>query len=90
MEDNFFALGGNSILAMRLNNRINQVLRVKIRLLDIINARTLSELSQAIAQAQGKSFEVIVPFNTVTQNHRCLWFTLGWGTVRSTNPWPIG
>ncbi|MNH77752.1 Linear gramicidin synthase subunit D [compost metagenome] len=67
MEDNFFALGGNSILAMRLNNRINQVLRVKIRLLDIINARTLSELSQAIAQAQGKSFEVIVPFNTVTQ-----------------------
>lgn len=67
MEDNFFALGGNSILAMRLNNRINQVLRVKIRLLDIINARTLGELSQVITQAQGKSFEVIVPFNTVTQ-----------------------
>ncbi|WP_232789950.1 non-ribosomal peptide synthetase [Serratia sp. H1n] len=79
MEDNFFALGGNSILAMRLNNRINQVLRVKIRLLDIINARTLKALSQEIAQAQGKSFDAIVPFNSITEKQQMFMIHPGMG-----------
>ncbi|RKS87532.1 non-ribosomal peptide synthase protein (TIGR01720 family)/amino acid adenylation domain-containing protein [Orbus hercynius] len=62
MQDSFFKLGGNSILAMMLNNRINNTLKIKLRLVDILSVRTIRELATKIATAQ-QQFNPIVEFN---------------------------
>ncbi|AZS50492.1 amino acid adenylation domain-containing protein [Entomomonas moraniae] len=63
MADNFFKLGGNSILAMMLNNRINEAFQIKLRLVDILNTQTIRELAQKIANTQ-QLFNPVVSLNT--------------------------
>ncbi|WP_392563802.1 amino acid adenylation domain-containing protein [Orbus wheelerorum] len=62
MMDNFFKLGGNSILAMMLNNRINEAFQIKLRLVDVLSSETIKELATKIAD-QKQSFNPIVPLN---------------------------
>ena len=59
MQDSFFRLGGNSILAMMLNNRINDAFKVKMRLVDILSVNTIRELAKKISTAK-QQFNPIV------------------------------
>lgn len=62
MQDNFFRIGGNSILAMMLNNKINEAFQIKLRLIDILSTQTIRELAIKIASTQ-QSFNPIVFLN---------------------------
>ncbi|MGV9677291.1 condensation domain-containing protein [Nocardia sp. NPDC003482] len=48
LEDNFFALGGHSLMAIRLIARIHETLGVEIELGDIFDAPTVAELTPRI------------------------------------------
>ena len=62
MQDNFFKIGGNSILAMMLNNKINEAFQIKLRLIDILNTQTIRELAIKITNAK-QAFNPIVSLN---------------------------
>ncbi|PSR79071.1 putative hybrid NRPS/PKS enzyme [Coniella lustricola] len=44
----FFSVGGNSLLAVRLQARIRRVFSVAVRLLELLEANTLAEMAQLI------------------------------------------
>lgn len=50
IEDDFFRLGGNSILAMKLVHRINNVLGKNIRISEIFNNRTVNQLMKLLSE----------------------------------------
>jgi amino acid adenylation domain-containing protein len=52
-EDNFFDLGGHSLIAMRLIGRIRAVLGMDLRLADIFNASTIAEMAMQFTHAAG-------------------------------------
>lgn len=52
VHDNFFELGGHSLLATQLNARISSRLQVDISLATVLQAPTVAELAQIIADAQ--------------------------------------
>ncbi len=52
IHDNFFELGGHSLLATQLNARISSRLQVEISLATVLQAPTVAELAQVIADAQ--------------------------------------
>ncbi|KAI1669902.1 Acyl transferase domain containing protein [Pyrenophora tritici-repentis] len=47
----FFQIGGNSLLVVRLQSRIRQVFNVAVRLVDFINLSTLSEMARKIEES---------------------------------------
>lgn len=49
-EDDFFELGGDSLLAIRLINRINTIFKCNLELSDIFSKPTISKLAQHINQ----------------------------------------
>ena len=51
VEDNFFALGGNSILAIKLVNKINQVFNKNIRIVSIFTHKTIRKLADHLMQS---------------------------------------
>ncbi|MFD1260465.1 non-ribosomal peptide synthetase [Entomomonas asaccharolytica] len=63
MLDNFFKLGGNSILAMLLNNKINEAFKIKLRLVDILTTNTIRELAIKIANTK-EQFNPIMLLNS--------------------------
>jgi amino acid adenylation domain-containing protein len=50
LEDNFFALGGNSLNATQLAFRLQEALAVEVPLSAVLAARTLAELSDALGE----------------------------------------
>ncbi|KAK4224395.1 lovastatin nonaketide synthase [Podospora fimiseda] len=48
---NFFTIGGNSLLVVRLQSRIRQVFNVTVRLVDLLNASTLAQMAQKVEEA---------------------------------------
>ena len=60
VDDNFFSLGGNSILAIRFISRINSAFDVKLKISDLHNFSSISELAESI---ESTSFNLIVSFN---------------------------
>ncbi len=52
-EDNFFELGGNSLLAVRLVNRISTEFNIKIDVINIFENQTITKLTDFIKQAPG-------------------------------------
>ncbi|NIF65511.1 amino acid adenylation domain-containing protein, partial [Burkholderia sp. Cy-647] len=52
-HDDFFDLGGHSLLVVRLNARIGLELNASLPLATLFEARTLAAQAEAIAQAQG-------------------------------------
>jgi len=52
LDDSFFDLDGQSLLAVRLVSRINTSLGVRITVADLFDAPTVAELDQLIAKAQ--------------------------------------
>ena len=55
LHEDFFDLGGNSLLAIRMVSRINDRLDVKLPITTVFESATVSELSRAICRARGKS-----------------------------------
>ncbi|MGN4225409.1 phosphopantetheine-binding protein, partial [Burkholderia gladioli] len=52
-HDDFFNLGGHSLLVVRLNARIGLELNASLPLATLFEARTLAAQAKAIAQARG-------------------------------------
>ncbi|GAA0331140.1 hypothetical protein GCM10009087_46630 [Sphingomonas oligophenolica] len=52
IHDNFFELGGHSLLATQLNARISSRLQVEVSLATVLQAPTVAELAQIVADAQ--------------------------------------
>ena len=52
-EDDFFELGGNSILAIRLNNKIKNIMNIEISISDIFKFTTFSEQVEFIKKIKG-------------------------------------
>jgi acyl carrier protein len=50
VDDNFFEVGGNSLLALALIAKIEQRCSVQVSLLDVIRAPTPEELASLIAR----------------------------------------
>ncbi|CAC9975505.1 non-ribosomal peptide synthetase [Flavobacterium panici] len=56
IHSDFFNLGGHSLMAITLSNKINKVFSVNISLRDLFEHRTISELSIYILSAEKVSF----------------------------------
>jgi acyl carrier protein len=48
IDDNFFALGGHSLMAMRLLNRVRAAFAVELSVRDVFTTRTVKDLSMII------------------------------------------
>jgi len=61
LEDDFFAMGGHSLLAARLIAQLNRELEVQLQLRALFESPTVEKLADAIAQMQGKGVPVARP-----------------------------
>ncbi|MYQ69416.1 MULTISPECIES: condensation domain-containing protein, partial [unclassified Streptomyces] len=61
VHDNFFALGGHSLLVTQLVARIRQVLRADVRLRDVFDAPTVADLARTVEAAGRVDEGALVP-----------------------------
>jgi len=61
INDNFFDLGGHSLMATQLINRMRETLKVEIGLRAVFNAPTIAELSRHIQQAIDENVGLQLP-----------------------------
>ncbi|MBW8684661.1 non-ribosomal peptide synthetase [Chitinophaga rhizophila] len=52
IHDDFFRIGGNSILAMQLINKVNRQLNVDLRVVDIYLTKTISRLAELLGDKE--------------------------------------
>lgn len=57
IEDNFFAIGGNSLVAVQLVSRVREAFRVDVPLAHFLSSPTIAQLSDAVAETQLKEFD---------------------------------
>jgi hypothetical protein len=55
MKDNFFALGGNSLLAVRLQTRLNEVFGQRLSVVEIFRCATIAELRLCLSGLSDRS-----------------------------------
>lgn len=55
IEDDFYTLGGNSILAIRLVYKINNFFNSRIRLVDIVNTKSIRHLASVLNRSDYKA-----------------------------------
>ncbi|WP_370901289.1 alpha/beta fold hydrolase, partial [Chryseobacterium gossypii] len=67
IHDDFFRIGGNSIMAIKLISRIQQELNIKIKIVDVFKERTISKLSALIGR-YGKEYRTVSILNAVNNN----------------------
>ena len=63
VNDDFFEIGGNSIVATKLIQNINNTLNVKVRIIDIFMERTIAKMAKVVMQ---NSYKTIVDLNEST------------------------
>ena len=54
IHDNFFAIGGNSLLIIRVHNKLQELLDVELKIVDLFTNPTINSLSQHLAQIDSK------------------------------------
>lgn len=80
LEDDFFAIGGHSLLAIRLLNQIRQQFGVSLSLKDIFNHATVEELAQYLTCSEQASSKVQLTHIDLAGEHplsfsqRRIWF----------------
>ncbi|RNA62516.1 amino acid adenylation domain-containing protein [Chryseobacterium nematophagum] len=62
IHDDFFRLGGNSIMAIKLISKINHQLRIQIKVSDIFQGKTIETLSTIITNSK-KEYKTVVSLN---------------------------
>ncbi|MCS4304598.1 non-ribosomal peptide synthetase, partial [Chryseobacterium sp. BIGb0232] len=67
IHDDFFRVGGNSIMAIKLISRIQLVLDVKVKIVDVFKERTISKLAALITKF-GKEYRTVSILNAVNNN----------------------
>ena len=55
MDDKFFELGGDSLLALRVANRLRESFGVRVSLRDLFEMPTIAEFAAVVAERQGES-----------------------------------
>ena len=65
IRDDFFKLGGNSILAIKLVSKINSAFASYIKVADIFASKNVENIARLVIQSSDK-FEIIVKLNTTT------------------------
>lgn len=63
IADNYFELGGNSIIATRLIYEINQQFNSKLKIVDLFMLTTIGEIANFIEQNK-QAYKAIVPLNS--------------------------
>jgi len=58
--DNFFTLGGHSLLVTQLVSRIRDIFKVEISLRELFNSATLAELAELIGKLQQQNLDIKV------------------------------
>ena len=51
LSTNFFMIGGNSLLIIRLQSRIRQAFNVTVRLVDLLSANTLEQMARKVEES---------------------------------------
>ena len=75
-DDNFFDLGGHSILAVRLFALIETSFQAKFPLASLLQAPTLAQLAELIAGKDSAiEWSFLFPFSRAGPGHRCFAFT---------------
>ncbi|MGY5035977.1 amino acid adenylation domain-containing protein [Streptomyces sp. 900116325] len=83
VDDNFFARGGQSLLATRLVSRVRAVLGCEVRVRDLFRAPTVREFARHLASASASGRPVLAPVERpaggaaempVSSAQRRLWF----------------
>jgi hypothetical protein len=60
VHDNFFDLGGHSLLLVRLQSRLREALRREVAIVELLRSPTVSALAKSLSPAdKGPSFEVV-------------------------------
>lgn len=65
INDDFFRLGGNSILAIKLVSKLNNLLHCNVRVADIFKAKTVKSLSVLVADTLGNFIYKDYLINTI-------------------------
>jgi thioesterase domain-containing protein len=60
ITDNFFRIGGNSLLAIRVAHRMNKLLKCDVKVADIFRLKTIQQLLITVKQAQG--LKIVKPY----------------------------
>lgn len=63
-EDNFFDLGGYSLLMIKVRERINQSLGLDVEMIDLFKYPTLKDLSQFLERKRNETLLSATPVNT--------------------------
>ena len=78
IKDNFYHLGGNSLLAIRLVNQLNNELQIKIDLITIIKCKNISNLVKNVENKNNNpnitSMPVITPYSNLPKEEYKLSF----------------
>ena len=69
IEDSFFELGGQSLLAMRLISRVQAVLAVELSISDVFDAPTVAGLDEHLENSTGPAHSGLAP-DTVSESGR--------------------
>jgi len=54
IHDNFFAIGGNSLLVIRVHNKLQEILGIELKVVDLFTNPTVHSLSKHLAQIEIK------------------------------------
>ena len=94
LDDDFFDLGGHSLIGVRLLAKIKKAYRADLELAVLFEARTVRQLSALIAQTQQpaattqKTWSTLVPIQPNGSRTPCSAFTPSAATLFSTSSWP--
>ncbi len=60
INDNFFAMGGNSIKAMLIAEKINEALNIQLQVIDIFDKPTIKELAESVLNINSSKYKPVM------------------------------